>query len=76
MGAILTYHVRAGQLTAVAAGRVFNVPTDKDPSRLGPLLRAAPSKLSPTICVVVLRQWDDLVRAVASEPELSSALYC
>src|SRR5262245_25535725 len=34
MSANLTYHVRAGQLIAVAAGRVFHVPTHKNPSRV------------------------------------------
>ena len=34
MSAVLTYHVRAGQLTALAAGRVFHLPTHKDPSRV------------------------------------------
>jgi hypothetical protein len=34
MSAVLTYHVRAGQLSAVAAGKVFHLPTHKDPSRV------------------------------------------
>jgi|SRR5215467_2777299 len=157
MGAILTYHVRAGQLTSVAAGRVFTLPTHRDPSSvlswekaqqlkpgkytlwdhcfdlpdqhsrgLRSLTDAIPAETvirrvslgtaSPATvqlrvsdlpgmpqhihsgsavyvgdrragvfihgwppcnlkrCVVVLRQWDDLVRAVASEAELSFAI--
>jgi hypothetical protein len=35
MSAILTYHVSAGQLSAVAAGRVFHLPTHRDPSAMG-----------------------------------------
>ena len=34
MSAVLTYHVRAGQLSAVAVGRVFHLPTHSDPSRV------------------------------------------
>ena len=34
MSAVLTYHVRAGQLGAVAAGKVFHLPTHQDPSRI------------------------------------------
>jgi hypothetical protein len=34
MSAVLTYHVRAGQLGAVAAGKVFHLPTHKDPARV------------------------------------------
>jgi hypothetical protein len=170
MAANLTYHVRAGQLTAVAAGRVFEVPTQADPARvtiwektqelrsgthtlwdkcfapsqrlatgLAPvtrrpagqtvIYRVSLSAANPVVvpvelfdypgryaqrfdgvddrptpphgqagsviyvgdrqaglyvhggpacrsscCVVVLRQWDDLLRAVASEPELSFAI--
>jgi len=169
MSAALTYHVRAGQLSAVAAGRVFRLPTLNDPSRVvawekaqelragkhtlwdhcfepparsqrGPqsLSRTAPATTviervtlgtasgdaarlelydwpgayaqrfdgvnsAPRVhshrgsavligdrrtgiwihgwppcnlkrCVVVLRQWDDLVRAIASEAELSFSI--
>jgi hypothetical protein len=64
MSAVLTYHVRAGQLGAVAAGKAFHLPTHKDPSRvvawekvqelrsgkytLGPLLRTALSTRWPS----------------------------
>ena len=34
MGAVLTYHVRAGQLSATATGQAFYVPTHKDPSQV------------------------------------------
>lgn len=34
MSALLTYHVRRGQLSAVASGKIFHLPTDRDPSRV------------------------------------------
>ena len=166
MSAALTYHVRAGQLSALAAGRVFQVPTHQDPTRIltwekpqelkagkytlwdhcfeatgqplpgppllpggagagsvihrlnltgtsssagklevydwpgefaqrfdgpavphrhpGPAVRVGDRRAglyihgSPVCnlkqCVVVLRQWDELIRAIASEAELSFAV--